>query len=41
LGATGVTPTDISGFVNVICAIVAMSAVAVAHPADKSEIADR
>jgi hypothetical protein len=38
-GATGVTPTDISGFVNVVGAIVAMGAVLVAHLAHKSEIA--
>ena len=39
LGATGITPTDISGFVNVVGAIVAMGAVIVSHIAHKSEMA--
>jgi hypothetical protein len=39
LGATGVTSSDISGFVNVVGAIVAMGAVLAAHIAHKSEAA--
>ncbi len=39
LGATGITPTDIAGFVNVVGAIVAMGAVIVSHIAHKSEMA--
>jgi hypothetical protein len=40
-GATGVTTTDIAGFVQVCGAIVAMSAVIVSHIADKSEVASQ
>ena len=39
LGATGVTSSDIAGFVNVAGAIVAMGAVLVSHLAHKSEVA--